>query len=328
MTVNKWEKKKKTKIVICFYIVLILLILLTVSTYTWFARSKINRVSNLSIHINTPVGLEIATSPDSEEWVQQLSFDDIVNESSPLRPVTYSAENKQFFGAVYDIDGRLTGRWNPLTDKVNANRDNYDGYYTIATVYARTDEQTVISLAPAVELDGGKEGSGTYLVGVPEWDAESVSHKTDVGAEAAVRIGIKVTRLDEINTPTDEEPLFFIFEPNSDIHIDGSEGYKNTPSIDGVDSLVTDEMLITQSASVWKEADPVQKGVRVYTYGEFDREMDLFSMSANEIVKIDFYIWLEGQDVDCNNMMKESEILANIQFHAESKHNSGLQPIK
>lgn len=329
MTVNNWTKKKLTKIMIYFYILLILFLLLTVSTYTWFSRSKLNRVSNMSVYVNTPIGLEIAATPDSDEWGQQLSYVDLVNESSPLRPVTYSEDNDQFFAAVYDIDGRLTGEWLPLTDERNANRNNYEGYYSVVTLYARTDEHAEVALAPAVALDGGKDASGTYLIGVPTWDSENVAHtNAGEGAENAVRVGIKITRLNDNNEPTGEQPLFYIYEPNCDGHLDGSTGYVDTPSIDGAPTLISSDKIIKQSASSWTEADPVQKNVQLHTFGEFEKEAKLFTLEADEKVKIQLYIWLEGQDVDCTNAIKEAQIMANIQFISDTEHQSGLQPIE
>ena len=329
MTVTNWTKKKLTKIIIYFYILLILFLLLTVSSYTWFSRSKLNRVSNMSVYVNTPVGLQIAARPDSEEWGQQLSYVDLVNESSPLRPVTYSEDSDQFFAAVYDIDGRLTGEWIPLTDECHANRNNYEGYYSVVTIYARTDEHAEVALAPAVALDGGKDASGTYLIGVPKWDSDKIAHtNAGEGAENAVRIGIKITRLDGNDEPTGELPLFYIYEPNCDTHLDGSIGYVDTPSIDGDATLVSEDMIIKQSASSWTEADPVQKNVQLHTFGEFQKDPKLFTLEAGEKVMIQFYIWLEGQDADCTNAIKEAQIMANIQFISDTRHQSGLQPIE
>lgn len=329
MTVNTWARKKRTKIAIYFYVVLVLLLLLTVSSYTWFARSRLNRVSNMSIYVNTPMGLEISTDVSGTEWGQQISYIDMMNEVAPLRPVTYSDENDSFFAAVYDIDGRLTGKWLPLSDERNANRNNYEGYYVIATFFARSDERANVSLAPAVAVDGGEDGSGTYLIGVVEWDAEKLSHwNVGEGAENAVRVGIKVTRLDENNAPTEEEPIFYIYEPNCNKHYDGSYGYVNTPSIDGTDSLIPSGNIIKQTATVWEESDPVERDKQIFYFGEFLTPVDLFTIDKNEVVMIQLYIWLEGQDMDCNNSIKEAQIMANIQFLATTDPHSGMQPIE
>ena len=36
------------------------------------------------------------------------------------------------------------------------------------------------------------------------------------------------------------------------------------------------------------------------------------------------YIWLEGQDADCCNVIADAQITANIQFLAQSYNESGM----
>ena len=47
-----------------------------------------------------------------------------------------------------------------------------------------------------------------------------------------------------------------------------------------------------------------------------------------ETVMIRIYIWLEGQDVDCTNAIADARITANIQFLAQSYHDSGMSPVE
>ena len=325
---NQIKLKRTTRIFIYFYVVLFLLILLTVSTYTWFSLSKTPRVSSMSLYVATDTGMLLAMTPDSEDWGQQLSYIDMVDKTSPLRPITWSDKDQKFYAAVYGVDGRLTGKWEPLSNERNANRDDSYGYYCIGTFYAYTDQNVTVSLSPAVEIEEGVKGSGTYLIGTPMWDHGSVSHyNAGKGAENAVRIGIRVTRLDDDNNLTDDS-IFYIYEPNCDKHLDDTEGYVDTPSLDGTDTLVPRERIITQTTSFWAETDPVEKDVWIHTFGEFTSPTELFKMKKNEKVQIQLYIWLEGQDVDCTNNIKEAQILANVQFNAKIDGQSGLKPIE
>lgn len=328
--VNKKYNRKRVaiNIVIYFYIILMLLVLLTVASYTWFSLSKTPRVSSMSMHVSTTPGLELSLDPNSDKWGSSVSYLDMVKETSPLRPITWSEKDQKFYAAVYGIDGRLTDKWQPLSDERNANRNDYEGYYCIGTLYARASEDVKVYLSPAVEADEGTSGAGTYLVGTPIWNSEEIVHNDGgMGAEAAVRVGIKITRLDENNESTGEV-LFYIYEPNCDAHTDFSRGYVATPSIDGTDTLVPEDRLITQTASAWLEADPVEKGVLFYNLGEFTSDTELFTMETDEKVMIQVYVWLEGQDVDCTNEIEEAQIMANIQFKAIPENNSGLQPIE
>jgi hypothetical protein len=132
-----------------------------------------------------------------------------------------------------------------------------------------------------------------------------------------------------MDQPKEEPSEFFIYEPNTDSHIEEeSTGYINTPSIDGTDHLVDSDYLIRQTASTWTEAYPVQRDVVIKDLGEFIDNPTLFTIGTNEMVKIDLYIWLEGQDVDCTNEIQKAQILANIQFVGDAGSHSGLVPIE
>ena len=326
------KNKRATRIFIYMYVLMVLLSLLIVASYTWFSLSRTPRVSDMYMFINSMTGLEISTDPQAEEWQLQLDFRDMVDITTPLRPVTWSERNQQFFAARYGADGRLMDQstWHALTDSQNANTlARYGGYYIKTTFYARTGQNEKVYLSPAVEVNEGLQGSGTYLIGTPVWDSQQILHNNGgQGAECAVRIGIRVTPVDTTGQSTGEPSTFYIYEPNSDLHIDGTRGYIATPSIDQTDTLVPTDRLILQTASTWTEAYPVQRNVVVRELGEFTTDTELFSLLAGEMVKIDLYVWLEGQDIDCTNQINGAQILASIQLDTVVDNQSGLKPIE
>lgn len=319
---------KGSRIFIYCIMILILLTLLVSATYTWFTLSRTPRVSNIGLYINAPTGLVISKAPEGEDWVHQLNYVELVPETSPLRPVTWSEKDQRFYAAVYGADGRQTGQWEPLSDSNNANRDDAYGYYIKVTFYATTDTSVDISLTHAMAVSEGVDGSGTYLIGAPVWDSENIMHSDGgAGAQNALRIGLRFTPM-ENGAPQTDGSVFFIYEPNCDTHIDGTEGYVDTPSIDGTGTLVSPDRIITQSTTTWTEADIVQRDVVVKDMGEFLTDTFLYSLKANDMVKIDMYIWLEGQDMDCTNQIgQDAQIMANIQFDADESGMSGLDPI-
>ena len=325
------KKTSKWTILLGLYMLIILMSLLTVASYTWFSLSRTPRVSDMNMYINSQSGMELSADPLAEEWKLQLDFRELVDVTTPLRPVTWSDKEQQFYAAVYGIDGRLTDipSWQPLTDERNANKDNLDGYYIKATFFARSGVAVAVSLSPAVEVDEGINGSGTYVIGTPLWDSQQILHSNGgQSAENAVRIGIRITPVDLTGEPKDGTSEFFIYEPNMDSHIDGTTEYIATPSIDGTEHLIAEDHLIRQSASTWTEARPVQRNVVIKELGEFVENPELFRLNAGDMVKIDLYIWLEGQDVDCTNEIKEAQILASIQFAGDAGIESGMKPIE
>lgn len=335
------------------YLLVVLMSLFTVTSYTWFAISRTPKVSSMNMYITSQSGLELSPTPGAEVWrtyldiweTKELSeFRDVDQTERPfLRQITWSDEQQQFFAPIYGYDGRLINfineypdeyayfiSWYPLEDHSHANKTTVmESYYMKATFYARSGQTTNVSLSGPAQRDSeGTWGSGSYVVGYPA--------NTGKGPEVAVRLGFRMTYVDQAGNELSERGPMYIYEPNSDRHADGSEGYIPTYTIDNEESqlpLVDQKRMITQKFSM-SEKSP----------GELVDNPTLFTISPGEIVKIEMYIWLEGQDVDCSNIMSvldddpemtEMELLnyreihANIQFTGpEDEEYSGMTPIE
>jgi hypothetical protein len=270
--------------------------------------------------------MEISVRPDGG-WSQHIPSDQLFAHEYELRPATYSEKDGSFYGLAYRYDGKIRNEWFRLNEAVHANSTNSNNYYCVGTLYARTDAKTTISLAPALSLNDDFEKAGTYLMGKPGWNDETIIHDDlGKGAQNAIRVAIRVIRLDSDYNPTGEEE-FFIYEPNADVHNNGTFGYAPTPSIDGTPTIIDQDKIITQSASSWTESDPVERDKLTYQMGAFDGTANLFTMDANEVVQIQIIIWLEGQDIDCTNAISDASIIANLQFNATTEGGGGLVPI-
>lgn len=323
---QKSKQYNGTRLLVYYVLIMVLLTLLVVSTYTWFTINRELKVNDLSLYVNSQNGLEISQKPDGD-WGPQLEFSNLVNEMAPLRPVSWSEEDQRFYAAYYGLDGRLLDYWQPLTDDVHTNRDDAHGYYSKGVFYMRTDVDMKVSLSSPVAAPGG--ASGTFVVGRPIWDSVNIRHYNGgFGAEGAIRLGMKITPIQADGTAKEDETRFIIIEPNADTHTDGSTGYLATPNINGEESLVPSDRLIIQNTATWVESDPVLRDNVIWTMGDFTTDTYLFELKKNEMVRIEVYIWLEGQDADCNNRIgQQAEILANLQFEGTPDSSSGLVPI-
>lgn len=324
------KKSRKRRIFFYLYIFLALSVLLVCATYTWFSLSQTPRVSDLRLYVSANTGLELARNYDSpdDEWGQTIDYLDLISETSPLKPVTWSEKDQSFRSVTYGFDGRMTNEWRTLTDTANANRTDGEGYYVLSTLYARTDAPCKVSLSEAVELNEGKNGAGTYVIGTPVWNSEKILHDNmGFGAETAIRLGIRITPINKYDGAGYGAPVFYIYEPNCDKHISGSEGYIPTPSIDNSNTLVPESRMILQRFSDWTEAYPVQRDVTIKSFGEFISNPELFSLESGEMVKIDIYIWLEGQDTDCTNKIENARIFANLAFKTDYQGQTGMEEI-
>ena len=307
-----------------------MLAMMVASSFAWFTISDSPRVSDMGLFVHSPTGLQISTdyaAPD-ELWGQIIRYPELVSNTSPLKPVTWSEKDQCFKAIRYGSDGRQRGNFRILNDQDHANQMGDNQYYTMAVFYARTDAKCTISLADAVELQDGEYGAGTYVIGTPVWDAEQGVHiDAGSGAHYAVRIGFLVTKIDSNTGEAIGESVFTIYEPNADGHRGETKQVLDTPSSDGTETLVSRDRLVQQSTSAWVEADPVQRDVTVKKLGTFLTETELFELDIGETAQIVMYIWIEGQDVDCYGLPEDASLFANIQFKTDYETQSGLEDL-
>ena len=340
------KKIRKTPYILFYtYLLIALLSIFTVASYTWFTLSWSPQVNGMNVYITSNTGLELASTPDAEVWSNQLDIYSTKElskyadseEKPALRQATWSDREGCFFGPLYGYDGRLLNiarkdyenreivSWYKLEDLIHANSTSNSSYYIKATIYARCGQPVDVMLAEPMEINSeGIQGSGTYVIADPN---------TGKGPETAVRIGFRMTPVDQNGTELSERGPMYVYEPNVDRHADGSTDPIRTYSIDeflpsdGTEQtgkqqellLVGEDRLIRQTFS--RKGEP----------GDFLENPTLFTLKAGEIVKIELYIWLEGQDVDCSNIMSDgvttTKIEANIQFTGTTESQSGLVPI-
>ena len=323
------EKIKTSKR--CFYLVIAILPLLVIATYTWFTLSTTPSVSEMGMSISSGTGMVLAFEPEAaeEEWVQILDFREVLEDMAPLKPITWSEKEQSFYTASFGKDGRISGIGERLSDEANTNSTSSNSYYMKNTCYAKTGTPVKVTLSPAVVSEDGTKGAGTYVIGTPIWDSNKVSHNNGGnGAEYAVRIGINISKLDLETKERIGENVFYIYEPNCDGHRHGEPETVSTASIDGTEELIPESRLIRQTTSSWNETYPIQRNVVIRELGDFITDTELFELGIEEMAKIDIYVWLEGQDVDCTNEIGvAAQIFANIQFLAEAIEGGGLEEI-
>ena len=328
MTVTKNEKKRHKNIIVYFYIILILFTLCVSASYTWFSISRTPRVSNLGLTVASQSGMELAFKWDSEEWFQLLDISETIEGTVALKPITWVDSQNKFYAASYGADGRIVDINFEMSDEVHTNRDDVHGYYFKTSVYARTGTDVSVSLMDAIS--DGMYASGTYVIGTPEWNGTEIFHNNGGnGAEYTIRVGIRVTKLDLNGNEKANSVQFYVYEPNADSHIDGSDKIVDTPSIDGKTTLVPESQMIRQTTTSWREANPVQHDVIFYEPGKFLSDTHLFDLSPDELARIDLYVWMEGQDVDCDyHIGNAAMIMTHIQLNAEADEQSGLEEFR
>ena len=330
---TKGKLNKNHKLYLSFVGFALATIAIISASVAWMAISRTPIVSDLGLTVLTENRLEIAPDENGSpgEWDVVLDLSTILENVAPLKTVTYSQSRDAFYAMSYGLDGRAAEATVALTDAQNANVSSNgnasgttDGYYIAIPFWLRAPSAATVCLSEAKAVDEDHAGTGTYVIGNPVWNGSTVSHDNGGnGLETALRLGFRCQTTDLKGNPTGDS-RFIMYEPNCDTHVDGSTGYESTPSIDGGDSLISENNLIRQTTSSWNETTPVLSSEVLYKMGDFQSSTELFKVSSTTMQKVTLYVWLEGQDVDCTNAPAAypTSILANIQFTTNEQDNS------
>ncbi|NCB52311.1 MAG: hypothetical protein EOM54_10570 [Clostridia bacterium] len=314
----------KQKLTIAFWIVIASFLLLTTATYAWMSIASTMKVTDLALNVVTDNELELAPDVNgaSGEWTTILQMPEALVGNAVLKPVTYSSLQDGFLTPRYGLDGRpdfsdpllidLTQTGTSLPSSDEAEEGEGTGYLFAFDFWVRTGaSDCTVHLSEPREVSQGLAGDGSYVIGKPAWNASAVRHDDGgSGAQNALRIAFR-----SYDESDGSKGKFVIFEPNAD----SGGGYAPTSSIDGAEALIDEKSLIIQSASGWSEQYPVLRDHVNYQIGDFMTEnTGLFTLKAGHARHVTMYIWLEGQDKDCNNSISAANVLINIQFMAEA----------
>lgn len=308
---------------------------LTASTYAWFTANRIVTVNDINVNVSSADGLQI--SVDGLNWKTIISNADItsakttyggaVNQipsgNNNMIPVSTAKEIDSSTGYMKMFSGSITG--------------GSAGGLILTT--AQSVEDTTVDTGDFVVFDLFLQVNAATDLYLTE-NSKVVAGNTDTGIQNAARIAI----IDEGNVAAGstaatiqglkEGKSVYLWEPNSDTHTNaaianaqsnyGVSGLANKDSAAvsyyGVKAVIPETQQFALSATtadyvtaitpnlVTKTAD----GISASQYKQF------ISLSAG-ITKIRVYMWIEGQDVDCEDNASGGSLTYSLQFSSNSK---------
>lgn len=323
-------------------ILLILLLLLTTgvflgtATYAWFTANEKVSISPIDVNVSTSSGIQI--SADGSNWKSVLTNNDLTGAIG-----SYSAALNQ-----------LPNTLEPVSTAGNINENGRMEMFLGKVVANQTSGDFILSATPSVETNSsGDTSTGKFvafdiflkneldetLYMTPNSKVEY--RNSDSGIKNATRIAFitlghtttsdTIPNIQALNSGTSSSVK--IWEPNYDVHTaDGvanavspygittlSEGSGNAwVPYSGVKAAVEESLNITREnateaahADYFTAMDPDIKTVEGYNTSQLLTTEN--GLTAG-ITKMRIYMWIEGQDVDCENSASGGEIRFNLQF--------------
>lgn len=309
-------------------------VLLSVSTYAWFTHNRIVTVRNIDIHVRASGGIEI--SADAVNWGNIIGPDDI----SAVHKEEYPTSVNQIPNGMEPMS---TGK------EIDTSTGFLKMYY--GTAESNALGINVLESNRSIEQEGhGEESNGKFIAFdlffknyndtdlylTPNSNVTYRENSNEKGIAASTRIAFllqgtlpKETNPKVIqNLKSASENKTYIWEPNYDVHTDAAvlhakKVYGITiPKVGGQKVLydgIISEFNYTSNVSV-ENANQNKypnyfKRVNIdyYTEKSFNKNQRMFRMPQG-ITKVRIYMWIEGQDVDCEDNASYDDIIFNLQF--------------
>lgn len=328
---NKQDKqrRRKSKLLIALLMILLTGVVFTASTYAWFTSNKTVTVEHIDVNVVATDGLQI--SVDATTWKPNITNDDITGANAKyagaknqlpatqIRPVSTGGNvdangmMEMFVGSVETEGGNFV-----LSTEKETESHRTEGNFIAFDLFFNTGAAADIYLTNAskvtVDADGIqgiqnaarvafiKEGSGT--------EADALATLQGLKADGATPI---------------------IWEPNFDTHT--ASGVKNANDTYGITTTQTGGSQLPYRGVI--SAFEKTAGVALNDANETrfksvtptfatpasgisgDAYQNAFRLDAG-ITKYRIYMWIEGQDVDCENNASGATVSFNLQFSLNS----------
>lgn len=316
------------------YLLIILLLTAIVfisSTYAWFTTNKTVTVNTIDVNVQTVTGIQI--SVDGINWKSTVSKDELLAAGT-----TYASN-------INTIPAKLE----PVSTALGLNDGQLDMFYGVVKADDDTGEYMLTAVPDAPKSAGThyivfdiflkttKEiaDGGLYLTS----NSGASCNGTSVGLENASRIAfIKQGNVADGATAGEIQSLkttnvndIYLWEPHHTSHTAAAVAHAAATYGITTTTSMSNNTTIPYSGIAKEVADP---GVKL---GDAVQEKDgengrfkvvtptyktetgttentaIFGLSAG-ITKLRVYMWIEGQDVDCENNASGTDLQFNLKF--------------
>ena len=343
MEKKKNKKSKKSRLSLLGLLMFLSIVLLSTSTYAWFTANRTVTINDIDVQVETSGGLQIST--DGVNWKTSLSNTDITTNA-------YTGNTNQFptvltatSSALQVVEG---GKMEMYTSTIGTRED---GEFTLSTAKA-TDtagangSYIAFDVFVKNESSGGTDNGSVYLTKASDVVAKTGSD--DLGLKNAARVAFVIGQTSTnltapaatyiaLNAPASTDGTnVVLWEPNYDVHTATGAAsatyYFNqtaAPAENGAAALtylgVKTEINAIPLRWSLQSADertnnftaidtanyPNAKFIKTPAVNVDNGTTELL-MQKTGITKVRIYMWIEGQDVDCENNVTGTDITYKI----------------
>lgn len=330
---NSKKRKKSKKIFIAILMILFTGVILTASTYAWFTANKTVTVSQIDVNVTTSQGLQIST--DASTWKTVISNDDITGvtydgstnqlpgQTASIKPTSTVGEidtatgfMKMFVG---DVTSDATGNYILTATQSIETKSTTTGDFVVFDLFFQTNAAATVYLTSNSTV--GSVGTATGIQNASRVGFVVQGHAA-AGTDAATIRALK----------SDGTVPAVIWEPNNDVHTAAavkhafdvyqiSTQQAGAPKLayKGVKKDISKTANIPLNSAETEYFADVTPNISTTVAGipkeKYERVFDLEA----GVTKVRIYMWVEGQDVDCEDNASGGSVAYNLQFSTLDK---------
>lgn len=349
----KKKKNKKKGLRSLILLLFLTIIMFGTSTYAWFTANKVVTINSLDVHVEASNGIQIST--DAANWKSVITNADIktgaytgnvnqvpTNVTAVSTDGVPTAEGRlEMYSSIIDNDA-VTGDYT-IETALETDTAGETGKYIAFDIFLRVDsDQTVYLTSESDVTTIGNDERG--LKNAARVAFVNLGHTASTAGTGAMTA---------LNTGTSSNVT--IWEPNSDAHtlivvnsVAPDYSVTLTPLLDG-ENQPTGLYSPVSYRGVSDVIDPAEdlrgivngtitaKNGTTYTTAvtpairtlEDNAVYTQFVQLVAGVTKFRVYMWIEGQDIDCENNATGSDISFKVQFSTQSSAaggNGGTNP--
>ena len=326
------EVVDKKKIVYLFILLLLTGVLLSTSTYAWFTTNRVVRVDMIDVKVQTEGSLEI--SVDAVNFKAGVTAEEIIGAHNGNYPS--SVNQLPSYIEPVSTAGVLDGR-GFMEMYLGVITSNATGDYIVTSKRSEeTEGSGEFSDGKFVAFDLFLRNSAEKELYLTNESQVKYNGTANSGIENAIRVAFVIegnTSSDDAlgamhNLRTSDSNNVYIWEPNYDTHTDtGINHAREVYNISTIASGATripydgikaefgevDNVTFARASSSYFPNYFSNVVPKITTVNGNPTYQDLWLLRAG-VTKVRVYLWLEGQDVDCENGASVGNISFNLQF--------------
>lgn len=307
---------KKRALVSAIAMLIVSAIVLTSATFAWFSMSKQATIDSMDLTVSSPEGIQI--SANASAWTASLTIDELFNtdDATTSRYDAYTGNNNLYPADLIPVSSTFYSATDGVVDffKATLNDSRYATVTPVSQVAGNADNAGLI----AFDLFFKVAAETKVYFGTSEFVDSSNSDIL-----TALRVGFAFLGNAAIGTPAAEVTALKSFvRGTSNICYEVDSMNRSADAAAGgltTGAITTSYILGTNASGTVNANSVLNPGAYVNTtYAKPVADQaaatdKAFTLSAG-MTKVRVYIWVEGNDVDCQNSVAGAALTAALKF--------------